>query len=144
NNGWSMHLVALRPASADLKVDQYVFPLVVSANHRYLQDQAGKPFRIHGDAAWDASVALTTADWRLYLDDRQARGFNTVLVQITDPFKHQPNSVAPAAVGAGGAQPFLRNSSGGPWDGDPSFTHFDADFSSPNETYFAWIDTLLR
>lgn len=131
------------------------FPLTVSSNGRYLQDATGKPFRIHGDAIWDASVSFSLTDLRTYLDDREARGFNTILVQISDPVKYVPESPAPASKGAGGALPFLKNVSGGTWNGDPTFAsdnnahnpapgNFDADFSSPNPTYFAWIDTLLN
>jgi hypothetical protein len=126
----------------------------VSADHRHLVDQDDKPFRIQGDAAWDAAVNLTLPDLRTYLDDRKARGFNSILVQMTNPVKYDPSSHAPGAAAAGDALPFLKNAKGGAWDGDPSFTedlgkhnpargHFDADFSSPNPAYFAWIDQLL-
>jgi hypothetical protein len=131
------------------------FPLQVSADHRYLVDQDGKPFRVQGDAGWEASVDLTLDGWRSYLDDRRARGFNTVLVQMTNPVKYNASSHAPGAVGAGGALPFLTNTAGGAWDGDPTFAgdhgahnpapgHFDASFASPNPAYFAWIDQLLN
>src|SRR5258708_15008741 len=70
------------------------FPLTVSSNHRYLQDQAGTPFRIQGDSPWEASTDISLSDWRSYLDDRKSRGFNTVLVQITNPVKYVPNSIA--------------------------------------------------
>jgi hypothetical protein len=130
------------------------FPLKVSANGRYLQDQRGRPFRVHGDTIWDASVSFSLAELRTYLDDRRSRGFNTILVQITNPVKYQPASSAPASKGAGGALPFLKNAAGGAWDGDAAFAgdqeahnpapgNFDADFSSPNPAYFAWIDRLL-
>jgi hypothetical protein len=130
-----------------------VFPLKLSANRRYLVDQNDAPFRMHGEAAWDASVSLSLAEWRSYLDNRKAKGFNTVLVQMTNPVRYQTASTAPASKGAGGALPFLKNTSGGNWDGDPGFAgnsvgqagayHFDADFSTPNPSYFAWVDTML-
>jgi len=130
-----------------------VFPLKLSSNHRYLVDQNGVPFRMQGEAAWDASVSLSLSEWRTYLDNRKAKGFNTVLVQITNPVRYQSGSPAPASKGASGALPFLKNASGGTWDGDPGFAgnlvgqggayHFDADFSTPNPAYFTWIDTLL-
>jgi hypothetical protein len=118
--------------------------VVASSNRRYLQDRNGKPFRIHGDSGWDANVVLTLDEWRAYLEDRKAKGFNTVLMFLTDPYKYRRGSPAPAALGAGNALPFLKNSSGGTWDGDPTFRRFDADFSSPNPAYFAWIDTMLN
>ena len=55
------------------------FPLSASANGRHLVDRNGVPFIVHGDTAWDASVSVTLAEWRAYLDDRRNRGFNTVL-----------------------------------------------------------------
>lgn len=141
------------PPRADGGTENVAFPLSVSRNGRYLQDQNGVPFRVHGDTAWDASVSVTLSDWRTYLDDRKARGFNTILVQITNPARYVESSTAPASKGAGGALPFQRNAFGGTWDGDPGFANmilggggtprFDADFSSPNPAYFDWIDTML-
>lgn len=130
------------------------FPLRVSANGRYLEGQNGVPFRIQGDSPWDASVVMNQSEWIQYLDDRKSKGFNTVVLLLTDPVRYDPISTAPHARGAGGALPFLKNTAGGTWDGDPIFAgdfnahqpapgNFDADFSSPNGTYFAWIDTMI-
>src|SRR5262249_45973062 len=44
------------------------FPLVYSANRRYFQDQAGRPFAIKGRASWGA-VLVSAGDARAYLDD---------------------------------------------------------------------------
>jgi hypothetical protein len=41
---------------------QTAFPLKLSANGRYLQDQNGKPFLLIGDTAWSIAQALTL--WR--------------------------------------------------------------------------------
>ena len=131
------------------------FPLTLSSDHRYLVDHSGKPFRVQGDAAWDAPVNMTLSDWQSFLDDQRARGFNTVQVQITNPVKYIAESHAPGAVGAGGALPFLKNASGGSWDGDPAFANdmgqhdpppgnFDAAFSSPNPAYFNWIRQMVQ
>jgi hypothetical protein len=118
-------------------------------------DQSGRPFRVQGDTGWEASTEATLDRWRSYLDDRKRRGFNTILMQMTSANNNYPGSKAPAAVGAGGALPFLRNSSGGAWDGDPLFAsdlnkhnpapgHFDADFSSPNPAYWSWIHQMVE
>ena len=40
-----------------------VFPLVYSANHRYLQDQNGQPFPILGRTSW-AVVSLSVSDYQ--------------------------------------------------------------------------------
>ena len=129
------------------------FPLKVSSNGRYLVDQNGVPFRIQGDTAWQLETDVTLSGLRTYLDDRKAKNFNTVVVQVTNPVRYVAASPAPATKGANGALPFLQNASGGTWDGDPGFAgnlvgasgpfHFDANFATPNDTYFAWIDTLV-
>jgi hypothetical protein len=51
------------------------FPLTVSANSRYLQDQQGTPFPIRSDAAWTLSVHATDAGQRSYLDQLVVKGF---------------------------------------------------------------------
>lgn len=121
------------------------FPLQAAASGRYLVDQNGIPFRIHGEASWDAHINLTSTRLAAYLDDRQARGINALFTYIDSPVAYYSGSAAPWAVQLGGsaagsaALPFQKNSSGGTWDGDPSFAHYDADFSTPNDAYFAWV-----
>src|SRR5882672_8916025 len=88
-------------------------------------DQSGKPFRIHGEAAWDAPVNLALNDLTAYLNDRQSKGFNALLIQIANPVAYVPGSSVPWAVQLGGrgagvaALPFTNNTSGSIWDGDP-------------------------
>jgi hypothetical protein len=120
------------------------FPLRVSPDGRYLVDSDGAPFRIQGEAMWDAPFSLTLAELRAYLDDRKARGFNTLLTDLTTANAYLAGSSAPWAKQLGGvgkpsALPFLKNLSGGAWDGDPTFTRHDADFSEPNDAFFAWM-----
>jgi hypothetical protein len=102
------------------------YPVRVSSNGRYLVDQNGTPFKIHGDAAWSMIANLTAAEMDVYLADRKARGFNTVLVNLIE---------AKFAVNA------PRNRAG-----DYPFTSHTAgsyDFSTPNETYFALADAAI-
>lgn len=129
-------LAAASPAAAQT----VQFPLKVSPNGRYLVDQANRPFRIHGDAGWDVAQKVTLAELRAYLDDRRAKGFNTVLTYWGASVDYVvENQTTPGAVGAGGARPFLRDASGNPWNGAMA----TPDFSSPNPAYFAWIDTVI-
>ncbi len=58
-----------------------VFPLVVSADRRYLQDQNGQPFPILGRASWSI-ISLTQADYKTYLDDTAAKGFNAIELPV--------------------------------------------------------------
>jgi hypothetical protein len=61
-----------------------VFPLRVSPNKRFLADVDGQPFLVNGDSPWSLMVALDDADVIRYLDDRQSRGFNTILVNLIE------------------------------------------------------------
>jgi hypothetical protein len=75
----------------------------------------GRPFLIHGDTPWSLIVQLTYEEALVYLDDRRARGFDTVLVNLIE---HQfaddpPNNRA-------GEGPFL----------------VPGDLSTPNDAYF--------
>lgn len=100
------------------------FPLHVDGSGRYLVDAAGRPFRIHGDAAWDLAVQLTPTEVARYLDRRKAQGFNTVLVLFVERKRWVSSSRAPAT--AEGLVPFAR----------------PGDFSSPDDRYFeriAWV-----
>ena len=99
------------------------FPLRVSADQRHLVDQNGRPFLIVGDSAWSLITAVTRADAETYLEDRQQRGFNALLVNIIE---HHFNGPANRE----GAVPFLK-------------TRGTYDFSRPVERYFAHVDQLL-
>jgi len=122
-----------------------VFPLHAAPGGRYLADQNGVPFRIHGEASWDAHINLAAAPLDAYLADRQTRGINALFTYIDSPVAYYAGSSAPWAVQLGGkaagnaALPFLKNSSGTDWDGDPTFAHHDAAFNTPNDAYFAWV-----
>jgi hypothetical protein len=122
-----------------------VFPLKASSNGHYLVDQNGKPFRIHGEASWDAHIDLALADVTTYLSDRQAKGINALFTYVANPVAYFAGASSPWAVQLGGraagvnALPFTKNASGGAWDGDPTFAHHDASFASPNDAYFAWV-----
>lgn len=121
------------------------FPLQPSPNGRYLVDQNGVPFRVQGEASWDAHINLNLTELRAYLDDRQAKGFNALFTYASNPTAYYAGSSAPWAVQLGGAGagvaalPFTKNASGGTWNGDPTFANRDANFAFPNDAYFAWV-----
>jgi len=102
--------------------DTAVFPLRVEAGKRYLVDAQGRPFLVHGDTPWSLMVQLTRAEVDQYLEDRRARGFNTVLANVID---HQYSDNPPN--NAYGQPPFLT----------PGL------FATPNEAYFAHVDYVL-
>jgi hypothetical protein len=119
------------------------FPCVPNSTGRWMQDANGRPITLLGDTCWGAPNELTLEEWRLYLADRRAKGFNLLKLQASNPDVNGDNveSVAPAAVGAGGAKPYLLNVSGGTWTG--VLANHDAAFDSPNDTYWNWIDTMM-
>jgi len=69
-------------ASAD-SIGKVSFPLKVSQNHRYLVDSKGEPFFLLGDTPWFLQK-LKLEDACLVLDDRKAKGFNTLFLEILD------------------------------------------------------------
>ena len=98
------------------------FPLAVSADGRSLKDRNGMPFRIHGDSGWSMIANLTLAEADTYLNDRQAKGFNAVIVNLIE---HKFAVNAPAD--RNGDQPFTTAGS----------------FATPNEAYFAFADSII-
>jgi hypothetical protein len=116
------------------------FPLTAKPGKRYLEDANGKPFLIHGDTAWSLIGDLRREDVDLYLDDRRARGFNTILVSLIE---HKFSSNAPA--NAYGDRPFHSEpfEALAALDDVVPFLSF-ADYSRPNEAYFAHADWVLR
>lgn len=99
------------------------FPLRVEAGKHYPTDKESHPFFMHGEAAWSLIADLKDEDAYLYLEDRKARGFNTVLVNLIE---HRFSRNAPA--NAYGQTPFTEL----------------GDFAALNEAYFAHADRILQ
>ncbi len=102
---------------------QPTYPVKLSSDQRYLVDQTGRPFYIHGEAAWSLIVQVNNEDARYYLTDRAARGFNSIIVNLIE---HKYANLAPANIN--GDLPF-------------SGTAFQ---SSPLEPYFAHADFVIQ
>ncbi len=99
-----------------------MFPLTVQSGKRHLVNASGNPFLVHGDSPWSLIANLSREDAVLYLDDRQARGFTTILVNLLE---HKFSASPP------------RN-----FYGDAPFTTA-GDFSTPNNAYFNHADYVL-
>ncbi|HUV89982.1 MAG TPA: glycoside hydrolase family 140 protein [Anaerolineae bacterium] len=97
------------------------YPLSVSANQRYLVDQHGLPCLIHGDTAWSLISALTREEVEQYLENRQRKGFNAIIVNLIE---HKFNG------------PLNRY-------GEGPFTT-PGDLTAPNEKYFAFADWCIE
>jgi hypothetical protein len=132
----TLRVVSSRPPQA------VSFPLRVSSSGRYLVDQTNKPFRIQGDSAWSLISNLTYAEAERYLSNRQAKGFNTVLVELIEHKYAQGgkgSNFTGVPTNRGGALPFKTRAGGGAYDG----TWGTADFATPNEAYFAFADSII-
>jgi len=99
-----------------------LFPLHVSSDHASLVTDDGKPFLLHGEAAWSLIAQLDASQVNQYLTDRHNRGVNVVLVNLIE---HKFALKAPQ--NATGVAPF-RNKN---------------DFTTTNEAYFAFADNVI-
>lgn len=115
-------LLGLLPIHAASAGGQTRFPLRIASDGTYLEDAEGKPFLITGDAAWSLIGDLSQEDADLYITDRKARGFNTILVSLIE---HEFSRNAPN--NAAGVAPFL----------------VPGDFTRPNERYFSDAEHVL-
>ncbi len=98
------------------------YPLHISDDRRRLLDADGTPFLVQGDAAWSLIANLTFEEAIQYLDDRQAKGFNTLIVSIVE---HLFSRQAPRD--RAGNEPFTT----------------PGDMSTPNEAYFAHAERVI-
>ena len=98
-------------------------PLALSADQRRIVDRDGHAILIQGDAAWSMIANLSLDEARTYLDDRQAKGFNTILVNLIERFfaRDAPNTVT-------GIAPFTT----------------PGDFRTPNEAYMRYAEQILE
>ena len=95
--------------------------LKVSANHRFLEFENGKPFFYLGDTAWELFHRLSKADAANYLENRRGKGFTVIQVVVLAELDglNTPNME--------GEKPLM--------DNDPD---------KPNEKYFAHVDWVIR
>lgn len=97
--------------------------LKVGPDKHHLVDEAGTPFQLRGEAAWCLPVQLTREQAVTYLDDRMAKGFNALMVELINA---KDGYAANAPKNAYGELPFI---------GD--------DFRKRNEAYWTHIDYLV-
>jgi Protein of unknown function (DUF4038)/Putative collagen-binding domain of a collagenase len=98
--------------------------LKVSADKRRLLDQGDRAFLVVGDTPWSLFTGITKTEAETYLEDRRARGFNAIIVNIIEHYFNGP-------VNRDGQAPFAKSGS-------------VYDFSRPNEAYFAHVDYVLN
>jgi hypothetical protein len=97
--------------------------LRLSTNGRYLVDASGAAFLVVGDTAWSLIAQLRQDDILRYLEDRQQRGYNGIIVNLIE---HKYASRAPANIQ--GLAPFLKPN----------------DFTQPNPEYFDYAHRAIQ
>lgn len=113
-----------------------VYPLKVSANHRYLVDQNNQPFLIVGDSPQGMVGSLTEKDIDRYFADRAAHGFNTAgWIDVSCAGRDYPENKTGSTPD--GILPF-----GSHTDGGHNYDHYD--LSSPNNAYFIRLDHAIE
>jgi Protein of unknown function (DUF4038)/Putative collagen-binding domain of a collagenase len=112
------------------------YPLRLSANHRYLVDQSGRPFLMVGDTPQGLMGRLTEQDAEQYFADREAHGFNTMgWVDVACAGRDFPDDLDGSTPD--GIRPFAAYVAGG-----TDYTHYD--LTKPNEAYFTRLDHILQ
>ena len=82
--GRGLALAAMLALAFDMNVRgaSPAFPLNISASHRFLEDQHGRPFLYHADTPWLLFFRPTLAEVDFYLTDRKNKGFTTLQLQL--------------------------------------------------------------
>jgi hypothetical protein len=115
----------LRPGAPVSVPASRSFAAGVSANHRYLLDEDGRPFLLVGDSPQCMTTNLSVDDMGYFFADRASRGFNTMWVDILcGPYT--------------GGRPDYST-----YDGIVPFTTA-GDLSTPNPQYFARVDAMVN
>ena len=116
----SIGLVSVWHSSSHAVTSGAAFPTSVSANGRYLVDQAGQPYLMQADSAWCLPNQLTAAQADQFFANRATEGFNTVLITWA----------------CGSYEGFPAN--GATFDGLTPFN--SGSWSSPNTAYWSRFD----
>ena len=93
--------VSSASASASATTAVTLFPVTISVNQRYFQDQNTMPFPILGRTAWFIT-SLSQTHYQTFIDDTAARGYNAIEFHVVN---HDPRGNNPP-FGGTGALPF--------------------------------------
>ena len=98
------------------------YPIRLSSDRTYLVDQNNRPFFINGDTAWSLVVNTTNSEATEYLQNRAAKRYNAIIVNLIDTVfsAKGPNNLA----------------------GDPPFTTPN-NFATPGAAYWSHVDWVL-
>jgi hypothetical protein len=106
------------------------YPIVVSRDSRRILDGDGRVVFFHGEAAWSLVVQLTLPEAEQYLDDRRAKGFNAIYLNLIE---HAFSNQQPPWLNRLGEPPFRDTLPDGALD-----------LTTPNEAYWSHVDTILE
>jgi uncharacterized protein (TIGR03437 family) len=112
--------VPLPPASGSV---QAVPSMRLSASGGYLVDPLDRPVFLAGDSPWSLIAGVSLEDANLYLENRAAKGFNVIMVNLIEAkfTSHAPRNYY-------NQPPFIRS----------------GDFTTPNEDYFSHADAVIN
>ena len=102
-----------------------VYPVKIGPTGRYLVDQKDKPFLIAGESPQAMMVNISEDDAELFFANRHSHGFNAAWINLLCA---KYTGGRPDASTIDGLKPFKNG----------------LDFSSPDETYFAHCDRIIR
>jgi hypothetical protein len=102
-------------------------PLKIGPTQRSLACQGNEPFLVHADAPWSLIVGLTKEEAEVYLEDRRAKGFNVLIVELIEHKYGGVDNTYGAPTNRYGNAPFLTSD----------------DLSTPNEAYFLHADWVI-
>ena len=121
---------------------QVSFPLRVSHDKRYLEDQRGKPFPILGRTAWFI-LSQPEKGYQQFVENTLSHGHNAIeFAAIT----HWPMGNH-APFNGEGEVPFLKTLNGSHWDGKLKYDSISLDapdLTTPNEKYWVFVDRFLE
>lgn len=118
----SVVVAAAASAAVTVSVGGIAWPLRISSQGLYLEDQAGRPFQPIVDAGWEVVTQISTEDAVTYIENRRVKGFNAVEIRAIGKFQSgAPNNFYGAAP----------------------FTNGINDWSVRNETYWTKVDAVV-
>jgi hypothetical protein len=120
-----------------------VFPLKKATGAWYPVDQMNRPFHMRCDTGWAGITTISTTDWTTYLNDRLARGFNTLFLGCMDNQYNWGNTVNAGTWGANvnGDFPFTTVQGGGTYNNAQTQS---PDFTTTKAAYWNFAKTQVQ
>ena len=131
---------ALMILASNTGFSQWVFPLRISADKRYLQDQHGKPFPILGRTAW-CIISQSVSGQHAFIEHTKSFGYNAIEMSAICHWRLGNNN----PFSGKGNLPFLKKLDGTDWKDSLDYKagNHSPDFSTPNEAYWKYLDDFI-